>query len=142
MAYRVINEQEAFITTFIFILCFTSFSCQTSKPRAESCGAMRCGEEPGCPRSTWGQPPVCPSICCARGSQNCPVPQFPRPAVILGARQVSQASKCRCELRRVCWVVVVQLLSGLGWAERRDQPWLELLLHHFSAGSRTRGLQR
>lgn len=31
MAYRVINEQEAFITTFIFSLCFTSLFCQTPK---------------------------------------------------------------------------------------------------------------
>lgn len=31
MAYRVINEQEAFIATFIFSLCFTSLFCQTHK---------------------------------------------------------------------------------------------------------------
>lgn len=51
MAYRVINEQETFITTFFFSLFFTSLFCQTPKilDRGLECPspAKQCGKEQG-----------------------------------------------------------------------------------------------
>lgn len=53
MAYGVINEQEAFITTFIFSLCFTNLFCQTPKSSAEplSPGAAVLSDRKGQPLS-------------------------------------------------------------------------------------------